>query len=165
MTTHHKQSFQPIADENTRIIVFGSLPGEVSLAAHQYYANPTNQFWRLIGDVIEQDLAPLKYDRRVECLLAAHIGLWDVVASAVRQGSADAAIRAIAPNALADLRQHHHALIAFGFNGAKSAKVARKQLPADFPLKLRELPSSSAAYCAMSFDTKQRAWREIRKFL
>ena len=57
-----KRSFPPVADERTRLLVLGSLPGEESLARSQYYANPRNHFWRLIGAVAGLDLAALPYE-------------------------------------------------------------------------------------------------------
>src|SRR3546814_7990995 len=89
--------------ERTRALLRGSLPGAKSLSRGQYYAHPRNQFWRLIGAVIETDLVFLSYEARLETLLAARVGLWDVVASARRQGSLDAAIRDHGANALPDL--------------------------------------------------------------
>ena len=50
-----KRSFPPVADARTRLLVLGSLPGEESLARAQYYANPRNHFWRLIGAVAGLD--------------------------------------------------------------------------------------------------------------
>ena len=47
-----KSSFEPVADTGARLLILGSLPGEVSLAKAQYYGNARNQFWRLIGGVI-----------------------------------------------------------------------------------------------------------------
>src|SRR5919206_121626 len=79
-----KRSFPPIADAATRVLVLGSLPGEESLARGQYYANPRNHFWRLIGAVIGAELVTLPYEARLEALLAAGIGLWDTVGAATR---------------------------------------------------------------------------------
>ena len=81
-----KRSFPPVADARTRLLVLGSLPGEESLARRQYYANPRNHFWRLIGEVARLDLNALPYEARLEALLAAGIGLWDTVGAATRRG-------------------------------------------------------------------------------
>src|SRR5690606_13649064 len=98
-----KSSFPPVVAPDTRVLVLGSLPGERSLAARQYYAHPRNRFWHLIGEVIGLDLEPLDYEQRLAALLQARVGLWDTVASARRAGSLDTAIREAEPNPLADL--------------------------------------------------------------
>ena len=95
----------PVGSADARLLILGSLPGEASLAAQRYYAHPTNQFWRLLGQAIGEDLAALDYDLRLERLAERDIALWDVVAQARRAGSLDGAIRAATPNALADLRR------------------------------------------------------------
>jgi len=82
-----KRSFAPVVDEHTRVLLLGSLPGERSLAAGQYYANPQNQFWRLLATVLDLPLLSLGYEDRLTCLLAHGVGLWDVVAEARRPGS------------------------------------------------------------------------------
>jgi hypoxanthine-DNA glycosylase len=82
----------PVGSRDARLLILGSLPGEASLAAQRYYAHPTNQFWRLLGLAIAEDLAVLDYDVRLERLAARDIALWDVVAEARRQGSLDGAI-------------------------------------------------------------------------
>ena len=65
--------------------MLGSLPGEASLAAGRYYAHPQNAFWRLIGGVIDEDIAALPYDDRLATLLRHRVGLWDVVGEATLQ--------------------------------------------------------------------------------
>ena len=82
-----KRGFAPVVDERTRVLILGSLPGDASLRAGQYYGHPQNAFWRLVGGVIGRDLAALPYDERLAALRAAGVGLWDVVASAERPGS------------------------------------------------------------------------------
>src|SRR5689334_10807663 len=98
-----KSSFAPVVNRSVRLLVLGSLPGEQSLALTQYYGNPRNHFWRLMGAVIARDLVVLDYRARLEALLEAGVGLWDSVGSASRRGSLDAAIKDAVANDLAAL--------------------------------------------------------------
>ena len=41
-------SFDPVIDDQSKIIILGSMPGEESLKKNQYYGNPKNQFWKII---------------------------------------------------------------------------------------------------------------------
>jgi double-stranded uracil-DNA glycosylase len=159
-----KRSFPPVVDSNTRVLVLGSLPGEESLARAQYYANPRNHFWRLIGAVIGRDLVPLGYEARLQALLAARIGLWDTVGSATRRGSLDGAIRLNQANDLAALAAGLPELRAVGFNGGKSAALGRPQLAGHADLALIALPSSSPAY-ARPFEEKLAAWIRLAPYL
>jgi double-stranded uracil-DNA glycosylase len=158
-----KYCFAPVADERTRLIVLGSLPGEIALARGQYYGNPQNHFWRLMSAVIEVDLVPLGYEERLAALLRHRIGLWDTIASARREGALDAAIRDHAPNALPDLVATLPSLRAIGFNGKTSAKIGRRAL-GETALNLVDLPSSSPAF-TIPFEQKREAWLRLRAFL
>jgi len=160
-----KRSFPPVVDENTRLLVLGSLPGEASLAAQRYYAHPRNLFWRLMSLVIGEDLERLDYDARLATLMKHRVGLWDVVAEAAREGSLDAAIREPQHNDLLALVQPLPNLRAVAFNGATSAKVGMRQLEsAAERLTLIRLPSSSPAY-AGRWDLKAEAWMRLRSYL
>ncbi len=159
-----KASFPPVVDARTRVLVLGSLPGEVSLAKAQYYANPQNQLWRLIGAVIGEDLAALRYEARLARLLKARVGLWDVIATAERAGSLDGAIRAHEPNALAALAGGLPELRAVGFNGGTSARIGRKALEGQGAWTLVPLPSSSPAF-TRPFEEKRAAWMALKPFL
>lgn len=160
-----KAAFAPVADASVRVMILGSLPGEASLAAGQYYANPRNGFWQLIGCVIGlPDLPSRAYPARLAALAAAGIGLWDAVASASRSGSLDSAIRAAAPAPLADFMATLPQLRAVAFNGAKAAKLGRNAL-ASAPYALIDLPSSSPAHAAMPLAEKQRRWLALHEFL
>ena len=159
-----KASFPPLVAPDTRVLILGSLPGEASLAVGRYYAHPQNRFWRLVGAVIDQDLAQLEYDARLEALLSARIGLWDTVASARREGSLDAALRAVERNALGELVTTLPALRAIGFNGATAARIGRRALGRT-PLALIDLPSSSPAHARMTLEEKAERWKSLREFL
>lgn len=147
------------------MLVLGSLPGEASLGAGQYYAHPRNQFWSLVGAVIGRaDLAALDYDRRLATVLAAGIGLWDTIASARRVGSLDSAIRKAQAAPLADLVATLPVLRCVAFNGAKSALLGRAAL-AGTGLVLIDLPSSSPAHAALSLAQKRERWLNLQHFL
>lgn len=159
-----KRSFPPVVDAATRVLVLGSLPGEQSLVRRQYYGNPRNQFWRLIGAVTGRDLVPLAYEARLAALLEAGVGLWDTVASATRRGSLDAAIRDREANDLARLAAELPALQAVGFNGGTAASTGVPRLSAHSGLTLLALPSSSPAY-TLAFEAKLDRWMALRPFL
>jgi len=158
------RSFPAVADAATRVLILGSLPGVVSLQRVQYYAHPQNQFWRLAGAVIGCDLAALPYQIRLETLLAAGVGLWDVIRSAERAGSGDANIRNHEANTLQDFTATLPSLRAIGFNGQKAAAIGRLQLVAG-SVPCVTLPSSSAAHATMGFERKRDAWLQLRAYL
>jgi double-stranded uracil-DNA glycosylase len=158
-----KKSFPPVADAGTRLLVLGSLPGAKSLAAGRYYAHPTNQFWRLIGLVLDEDLHGLDYDQRLARLRAGGIGLWDVVSAAEREGSLDVAIRNARTNDFGGLSRDYPDLRAIAFNGGTAAKLGRRIL-ADAPFALIDLPSSSAANTS-GLAAKSPAWSALAAHL
>ena len=159
-----KSSFPPVVAPDTRVLVLGSLPGQRSLAAVQYYAHPQNRFWHLIGKAIGVALQPLDYERRLAALLEAKVGLWDTVASAQRAGSLDSAIREAEHNALADLAASLPELRAVGFNGQASARIGMPQL-AGTNLALIALPSSSPANASVPLAEKEKLWSRLGEFL
>ena len=156
--------FPPQVRSDTSLLILGSLPGAVSLAAARYYAHPRNQFWRLMETVIGAPLAPLSYDDRLVRLLDCGVGLWDTVASARRPGSLDADIRLEAASDLAGLVETLPELQAIAFNGGTAARIGRRQL-GDRPHQvLIDLPSSSPAL-TRAFDAKAEAWSALRLYL
>ncbi|HEV2044911.1 MAG TPA: DNA-deoxyinosine glycosylase [Sphingomicrobium sp.] len=163
MTTDTKQSMAPAGATDARLLILGSLPGDASLAAQAYYAHPTNQFWRLLGGAIGENMAELDYPARLDRLAARGIALWDVVADASRSGSLDGAIRGVRANNLADFVATHPRLAAIGFNGRTAAAIGRRALVGMDGIALIDLPSSSAAY-TRPFADKLRDWSVLGGF-
>lgn len=159
-----KIGLPPVARRDARLFVLGSLPGDASLAARRYYAHPTNQFWRLLGAALEEDLQPLTYDERLERLAARRVGLWDVIASAARPGSLDQAIRSAAHNMIERLLHDFPDLQAIAFNGATAATAGRRLIGQSAgAVRLIDLPSSSAAN-TRPFGEKANAWAQLVNF-
>lgn len=160
-----KAGLPPIARPDARLFVLGSLPGDASLAAQRYYAHPTNQFWRLLGQAIGEELQQLPYDQRLSRLARRRIGLWDVIAAASRPGSLDQSIRWAEHNRIQHLLHDFPHMRAIAFNGSTAAGIGRKlvgELPAT--MTLIDLPSSSAAN-TRPFAEKAAAWARLAEFV
>ena len=159
-----KVGLPPIARSDARLFVLGSLPGDASLAAQRYYAHPTNQFWRLLGSAIGEQLQHLNYEARLARLAHRRIGLWDVIASAARRGSLDQAIRDAEHNRIEHLLHDFPHLRAIAFNGSTAAAAGRRLIGEPPPgIALIDLPSSSAAN-TRPFNDKAAAWSVLAKF-
>lgn len=154
------RGFPPVTAAHTHTLILGSFPGEASLAATQYYAHPRNQFWKLLGTVLDEpQLHELAYELRLERVLKHGIGVWDVLAACHREGSLDSAIRNATPNDFASLREHAPMLKKVCFNGKAAGRFAEVIGAAGYATLV--LPSSSPANAMLSFDQKLRLWRDI----
>jgi hypothetical protein len=49
-------AFAPVVDQKTKTLILDTLPSELSLSKGQYYANPPNDYWKLIGAALNQQL-------------------------------------------------------------------------------------------------------------
>jgi double-stranded uracil-DNA glycosylase len=158
-----KVGLPPIAGPDARLFILGSLPGDASLSAQRYYAHPNNQFWRLVGLAIREDLHSLGYEQRLEHLAEHGIGLWDVIGSAMRKGSLDQAIRVANHNRIERLDHDFPALRAVAFNGTTAASLGRKLIGHVHRIELIDLPSSSPAN-TRPFGEKAIAWARLASF-
>src|SRR5258707_688606 len=122
-------SFEAIAGPDARVLILGTLPGAVSLAKGEYYAQPRNVFWKIMGELV--GAAPeLPYAERVQCLISGRVALWDVCAVATRRGSTDAAIVSgtIQSNDIAEFLRWHSGVEIICFNGAKAGELFRRRV-------------------------------------
>jgi len=161
----HSRGFPPLARADAETLILGSLPGQESLRRRQYYAQPRNAFWPIMGALVGA-LPELEYRARIARLLAARIAVWDVCRAAFRAGSLDAAIvrDSIEVNDFARFFRAHAAIRLVCFNGATAEHLFRRRvLPAlgdrVDTLIFRRLPSTSPAHAARSLADKRAAWR------
>ncbi|KQV53633.1 DNA-deoxyinosine glycosylase [Duganella sp. Root336D2] len=160
-----KRCFDPVVDQNTRLLVLGSLPGDKSLAVQEYYGNRQNKFWALMSEVIGLELVPLDYPARLDVLLKHGIGLWDVVAEAHRKGSLDSNIKNRRENDLRVLLKSLPNIRAIAFNGGTAGQLGLKvlgEMAGDYHIIM--LPSSSPAH-TLRYADKAAAWLDLRLHL
>ena len=163
----HAQGFPPIADAHARILILGSLPGQVSLQRQQYYAQPQNAFWKIMGRLFGAS-PELPYEDRAQDLVRNRIALWDVCAAAQRPGSLDAAIvhSSVVPNDFAAFIATHPHVELICFNGGKAAELYRRLVLPGLPntrraIRYATLPSTSPAHAAMPFEEKLTRWAAV----
>ena len=161
-----RESFPPIARADARILLLGSMPGETSLRAGQYYAHPRNQFWSVLAPVTGAG-PEAPYAVRVARLPEHGLARWDVAARCHRPGSLDTAIdpASVVPNDVAGLLAACPRIGRICFNGTAAATLFRRHiLPALDPrrvagLEVLRLPSTSPAMATLTLEQKRAAWR------
>jgi len=155
---------------NPQVLILGSMPGEASLQAQQYYAHPRNAFWPILGALFELEWAK-DYTSRIEQFRALPLGLWDVLRSCTRPGSLDSSIvrRSEQANAIEALLVQHASIRLIAFNGQAAQQLFRrhvaKTLVSAQQTDLVCLPSTSPAHAAMTLEQKLEGWRKILDYL
>jgi hypoxanthine-DNA glycosylase len=144
--------------------VLGTLPGEESLRRQEYYAHPRNLFWPIVFALFDAT-PPAAFGERVGFVVARHIALWDVCASAQRLASADTTIRAEVPNAIDGLLDRHPAIRAVAFNGSGARRLYDHHFARRPELRYLALPSTSPAHARLGFAEKLAAWSALRETL
>jgi hypoxanthine-DNA glycosylase len=159
-----KTSFAPISNEETLVLILGSLPGEKSLAMNEYYGHPRNRFWKIIAKFTNNNF-PTTYSEKKELLLKNKIAVWDIVKQGDRKGSLDTAILNEMPNDIDVFIATHKKLKAIFFNGKKTELLYDKYLQRKEKLHYYSLPSTSPANAAFSDEKLYEHWKQIQLFL
>jgi hypoxanthine-DNA glycosylase len=159
MTTPLLHGLPPVVDDGARMLILGSFPSAQSLAAGQYYANPRNAFWPIVGELFDFD-ANAPYQYRLAALRSRGVALWDVLHQCRRAGSADSAIdpKSLVVNDFGGLFASYPAIARVYFNGAKAAELYRRLARPDQRLDYQRLPSTSPAHATQP-GVKLAAWR------
>lgn len=153
-----KEGFPPLIDKNTKILVLGTMPGDRSLRTGEYYANPTNQFWKLIFRIFNSGMPVYNYEEKVGLLLKNKIGLWDVLSKAQRTGSLDSNILNEEFNDFHQFFMTYPNVKILIFNGQKPADYFKAKNSLIQDKEYLVLPSTSSANTTRTFDYKLKEW-------
>ncbi|UQB69663.1 DNA-deoxyinosine glycosylase [Epilithonimonas zeae] len=156
-------SFPPIVDEHSQILILGSVPGVKSLQMQQYYAHPQNQFWKILFHLFDVAFS-LNYQQRIDLLKENKIALWDVIESCERKGSLDTEIKNEIDNNILQLIENHPNIKIIFCNGQKSYKNLIKILGKNFKIPIVVLPSTSPLH-TVKFEEKLESWKVIKDYL
>ncbi|MBQ8458629.1 DNA-deoxyinosine glycosylase [bacterium] len=157
------KSFKPSVDNNSKILILGSMPGVKSLEEQQYYAHPQNRFWKVMGAICDEpNLSEFDYDTKLKTLLNNNIALWDTIKSCKREGSLDSDIQNEKPNNIKGLLKKYPNIKTICLNGNKSYSAFNKYFP-DLSEKYtcHKMPSTSPANARYSLDKLIEEWKII----
>ena len=153
-----KQSFLPILSNEPRILILGSLPGDLSIKENQYYAHPQNRFWKILFAIYNESFSE-NYEFRQQLILNNHLALWDVAHSAIRKGSMDVEMKDEKPNKIYELLTQYPTIEKVLFDGKKAEQLFFKNFEQKTHINYISLPSTSPANAQYSLDRLIEIWK------
>lgn len=156
-------TFEPIYDQNSKILILGTFPSVKSREQNFYYGHPQNRFWKLLAALTEQEV-PVTISEKKEFLLKNRIAIWDVVHSCRIEGSSDSSIKDVVANDISEILKHTGIKAVFT-NGGKAHSLYQKYLYPLCGVEDIKLPSTSPANAAFSLERLTREWEIVRREL
>lgn len=146
--------FQPVIDEQSRLLILGSFPSVKSRETGFYYGNRQNRFWRTVCGFFGEEIPGDPAGKRA-FVLKRGIALWDIVARCEIRGSSDPSIRNEAAADLPALFARPQKIRRILCNGSAAYELLARYYSAYLPIA-RKLPSTSPANPRFS----ERVWFE-----
>lgn len=152
----------PVYDENSRVLILGSMPSPKSREVGFYYGHPQNRFWRVLAEILNEEVPDDTLAKKA-LVLRHHIALWDVLAECEIEGASDSSIKNPKINDI-DIIFSRASIKAVFATGAKAAELYQKLRKRDW-LDCIKLPSTSAANAAYSKERLKERYRVILDYL
>ena len=155
------KSFDPIFNQNCKILILGSCPSIKSLEQGEYYAHKQNRFWRIMFKLFGRGFSA-DYNLKKQMLLNHGIGLWDTIGLCERVGSLDSAITNAVPNDVPGLIKNSK-VKCIVLNGNKAKSMFKHKIEG---VDIICLPSTSPANAKYSFDKLLQIWQKaLQKYI
>jgi TDG/mug DNA glycosylase family protein len=168
MRSSREYGLRPIVGKDPAVLILGSFPSKMSLKTQQYYANPHNQFRRIMSDLLAWGNPPDLYSF-AKGLSDRHIAVWDVIASRCFQdGSMDRDIMDPVFNDIPGFIRNHPTIRYIGINGRIAWVCFQKSvrgIPLEGTIVTERLPSTSPAYASCSYEQKLLRWQVLLEYL
>lgn len=153
---HIVHPFPPLYDENSKILILGSLPSVKSREQMFFYGHPQNRFWKVIA-AVTGEAVPETIEEKKELLHRNHIALWDTIYSCDIIGSSDSSIKNVVPTNLEPIIRHSR-IDHIYCNGNTSGKYYQKYQQQTLGMEAVTLPSTSPANAAFSLEKLIDRW-------
>lgn len=161
--THVSHDFEPVFDENSKVLILGTFPSVKSRENQFYYGHPQNRFWKVIAELTESEV-PQTIEEKKKLLLEHGIAIWDVIESCDIIGSSDSSIKNVVP---ADIERvvANSKIQNIYANGGTAKKLYEKYSQKKTGREIIGLPSTSPANAAYSLERLLECWQEVKKGL
>ncbi len=157
--TRVKHSFEPVYDENSRILILGSFPSVKSRETNFYYGHSQNRFWKLMARLLDVPV-PETIEEKKHMLLSHGIAIWDVVSECDIHGSSDISICNVIPaNINQVLREADIQLIIA--NGTAAYKLYEDYCEEHTGRQAVKCPSTSPANAVFTLDRLEEVWGQV----
>lgn len=156
----HCNCLVPLVDENSRILILGSMHGMKSLQEQQYYAHPQNRFWKLMCVLLKDHIDLSDYENKKAMALRNGIALWETLSFCEREGSLDSNITEEIPNDIVGLLAKYPNIKTVICNGGKAGNVFKKHIAPNLPqdIKVYYFHSTSPANARMRLENLADEW-------
>lgn len=154
---------EPIYDENSKVLILGTMPSVKSREEQFYYAHPKNRFWSTLEKVFEEKIGNTKNDR-TSFLLTHHIALFDVIKSCDIDSSKDQTIKNVIPNDFSTILNKADIQMIF-CTGKKAYSLYYKYCYPKTKMDAMYLPSTSPAHCPRGIENLlYQEYKKIRDY-
>ncbi len=154
--TRIQHPFEPLYNENSRILILGSFPSVKSREQQFFYGHPQNRFWKVISSLFDEKV-PTTIPEKKNLILCHGLALWDSIASCEIIGSSDASIRNAKANDIS-LILNSSPIEKIICNGKKSYELYKKYIEEQTGRIAICLPSTSPANASWTLDKLIDAW-------
>ena len=157
-----EHTLSPIYDENSNILILGTMPSPKSRELGFYYSHPQNRFWRVLSTLYLES-PPSSVEEKTAFVLRHHIALWDVLKSCRIEGADDSSIKDPVPNDITGLLRQTNIHQVFT-TGTKAAALY-KRFCSNTAGSAISLPSTSPANCRhYNFERLVEAYKVILQY-
>lgn len=157
--------WDPIYDQDSKILILGTMPSPKSREVNFYYGHPQNIFWKTLAEVLEIKEPEKNPEARKKFLLENRIAVWDVIESCDIVGASDASIENAKVNNFQQLLQNSQVRAIFT-TGKAATDLFQKECAKTVGMNAIYLPSTSPANRAQQGKPEFiQLWNQIKEYL
>jgi TDG/mug DNA glycosylase family protein len=156
------EGFPPLMCHEPRVLILGTIPGEKSISANEYYCDNRNRMWKMLAELATQKL-PTNYSEKKVLLEQLHVVLWDYYQSVERTNSTDKGILKGTPNDIVGFIRKNPTITKIAINGYKKYNMFGEKLQNQFgqSIKVFRLPETSGSNASWTLEKLCQDWSVV----